>query len=236
MADKNSTYISEFENGTTVDEILSRAAPNGAIDKALSNKDPANWGIGTIVAKGTSDADGCIEGGMYYWGSAAVNTPFGSGNMLVVPRSKSTVQIGFEESNKLFTHIAIRKRVDGVFGPWECINPPMLLGVEYRTTERWTDPNTGKTYPVYVKAVSFGALPNLTGKKVSIDDQNRARAIRVSGVLSNGITIPGTDESQVDNSKPIQCYGYNNNVVIYAPYDASSKTAVVTAWYYKTTD
>lgn len=45
----------------------------------------------------------------------------------------------------------------------EWINPPLELGVEYRTTERYF----GK--PVYVKLVDFGALPNNTSKGVAID-------------------------------------------------------------------
>lgn len=40
------------------------------------------------------------------------------------------------------------------FEPWEWVNPPMELGVEYRTTERFM----GK--PVYKQLVSIGELPN----------------------------------------------------------------------------
>ena len=46
------------------------------------------------------------------------------------------------------------------FGPWEWINPPMKLGVEYRTTERYQ----GK--PVYVKVVDCGNMPNNSKKMV----------------------------------------------------------------------
>ena len=47
-----------------------------------------------------------------------------------------------------------------VGGVVEWFNPPMLIGKEYRTTER----HLGK--PVYVKLVNFGALPNATTKDV----------------------------------------------------------------------
>ena len=57
------------------------------------------------------------------------------------------------------TQVWVERRVlstdDGVtyeYGEWEFINPPMKLGVEYRTTERWN----GK--PVYVKAVKVESL------------------------------------------------------------------------------
>ena len=45
----------------------------------------------------------------------------------------------------------IRLKENGVYSEWEWVNPPMLLGVEYRTTERWN----GK--PVYTSLVNVGA-------------------------------------------------------------------------------
>ena len=48
----------------------------------------------------------------------------------------------------------IRRRRDGdTWFPWEWENPPMVAGVEYRTTERWN----GK--PVYRKAYALGTFP-----------------------------------------------------------------------------
>lgn len=40
-----------------------------------------------------------------------------------------------------------------LIGEWEWVNPPMMVGVEYRTTERWN----GK--PVYAKLDSVSASP-----------------------------------------------------------------------------
>lgn len=51
------------------------------------------------------------------------------------------------------------------FGSWEWVNPPMQLGVEYRTTERYL----GK--PVYIRLEAITALPNnntLTVSKVGV--------------------------------------------------------------------
>lgn len=50
------------------------------------------------------------------------------------------------------------RTVDGVT---EWINPPMAVGVEYRTTERW------QNSAVYVKAVDCGSLPNTDLKAIS---------------------------------------------------------------------
>ena len=47
----------------------------------------------------------------------------------------------------------VRHCVDGVWQPWEWENPPMLAGVEYRTTKRWKDK------VVYQQVLAAGALP-----------------------------------------------------------------------------
>ena len=49
-----------------------------------------------------------------------------------------------------------RDKWDGIWQPWEWVDPPMALDVEYRTTERWN----GKV--VYTKLVNYGGLPNYT--------------------------------------------------------------------------
>ena len=53
--------------------------------------------------------------------------------------------------------VARRMRYSSAIGEWEYENPPMELGVEYRTTERYM----GK--PVYKKLVTTGVLPSATG-------------------------------------------------------------------------
>jgi hypothetical protein len=53
------------------------------------------------------------------------------------------------------------RTIDNGIGEWEWVNPPMIDGYEYRTTERYM----GK--PVYKKLISFGALPNATTSSVS---------------------------------------------------------------------
>lgn len=57
-----------------------------------------------------------------------------------------------------------RNRTANTWQPWEWVNPPLSLGVVYRTTERWN----GKV--VYAKMVDFGMLPNSTSKAMYVDD------------------------------------------------------------------
>lgn len=68
-----------------------------------------------------------------------------------------------------------RGRFGNTWLPWEWINPPLTLGVEYRTTERYL----GK--PVYVKTVDTGALPNATYKEISASFPNANRILSVYG-------------------------------------------------------
>ena len=67
-----------------------------------------------------------------------------------------------------------RNLLDGEWGEWEFSNPPMYLGVEYRTTER----HNGKA--VYAKLVNCGKATN--GAKVTIDGMTSC--VRYVGLIS----------------------------------------------------
>lgn len=49
----------------------------------------------------------------------------------------------------------------GAWGAWEWVNPPMQLGVEYRTTERYF----GK--PVYAQIINCGSMPDIGSEKTT---------------------------------------------------------------------
>lgn len=63
--------------------------------------------------------------------------------------------------------------------PMEYLNPPMELGVEYRTTERYL----GK--PVYVKLINCGNLPNGTTKEVAHGITNLDFMVGAQAIASN---------------------------------------------------
>ena len=67
---------------------------------------------------------------------------------------------------------------NGVWSAFEWVNPPMVLGIEYRTTERWQ----GKA--VYTKLINCEALPSVgTLKRVS-HNEAVTQIVRVSGQLT----------------------------------------------------
>lgn len=133
-----------------------------------------------------------------------------------------------------------RYNVDGTWYPWEWENPPMIPGVEYRTTERYM----GK--PVYAQCVAFGALPNNTDKQVNFDGSGTIKPIRCAGYGH----MPGDDRYETLNSgifptsaRYTTCVWYtalglNNQAGVWVrtDYDASGRNAYFVVHYIKTTD
>lgn len=115
------------------------------------------------------------------------------------------------------------KTTDGGWLPWEFVNPPLVLGVEYRTTERYL----GK--PVYVKVVNCGNLPASGLKNIAHGIAN-CKPICVYGEMSNGNTLPYT----VGTAYSISADGAY--IQIYVTGDLSQHTVKATIKYTKTTD
>lgn len=74
---------------------------------------------------------------------------------------------------------------DGNWQPWEWVNPPTQLGVEYRTTERYN----GK--PVYVQLMNWGRAPAQGTMKAVTMPENSANQQLVWALLTYyGIAFP----------------------------------------------
>lgn len=112
---------------------------------------------------------------------------------------------------------------------WEWVNPPMELGVEYRTTERWM----GK--PVYVKVVDCGTLPNNDSKTVSTGVSGYFRPVEIEArrpidgggqVVQRLPIISGNDVLAIG-------FMYGSGVRIVTTSDMSAYTAIATVKYTK---
>lgn len=124
---------------------------------------------------------------------------------------------------------------DTSWQPWEWVNPPMELGVEYRTTERY------KGKPVYVKLVNFGALPNTTTKRVDPNITNFSELVdmRVIIAVSDGsyhinMSFDGDTSGTVNNRTWFKLSV--GGIAIKTFIDQSADSAIVTLKYTKTTD
>ena len=125
--------------------------------------------------------------------------------------------------------IVARRMIYGSkIGAWEYVNPPMQLGVEYRTTERYL----GK--PVYCKVVDFGTAPNNDTKNVSLSGMN---IDKVCGAIFHYYVI-SSDENGVMTSHPnFTGFLVSNSVIqIRTNTDKTDTKFYVTIKYTKTTD
>ena len=134
---------------------------------ALSNKAPSGYGLGTFGPV-ISDLNTATKSGFYTIAGTYQNGPadIGAGfsPLLVLSGSEGnrSAQVYYGINASYHGCIATRYYSNGpqAWSPWEWINPPMQIGVEYRTAER----HNGK--PVYMQLVSCGALEAETMKTV----------------------------------------------------------------------
>lgn len=191
------------------------------IDTALQKKAPAGYGLGKNSGMSITDGDEAVYGGNYYWGNTTQNLPFSYGFMGITVRADgSLIQTAYSEAYPGCS--AQRKCTDGTFGEWEWVNPPMILGVEYRTTERYQ----GK--PVYVKIVDFGALPANSKKVVAHGIDNLGYVLDYSGSAGYWVvsSIPWISNIEFTNT----------NIEITTNADEGAYVARIILKYFKETD
>ena len=220
---------------------------------ALSNKAPAGHGLGERSEELTSDDDlnTIWQNGWYRWGSSSPqNAPKmtseigGSGYIFARVTNYDTQNVLQEywSLNQDAQNQARRICRNGVWGPLEWINPPMKLGAEYRTAERYN----GK--PVYMMALDFtGPLANSDGVQVMISDMPKAatKVIWSNVVIENTASGERAQLPSVDETGKVTAYvytraeeGYDGLILgIMSTTDMSGWTApVFVVKYIKTTD
>lgn len=120
---------------------------------------------------------------------------------------------------------------DSIWMPFEWVNPPLDLGVEYRTTERYQ----GK--PVYVKLVDLGAMPNNSEKLVEYAGGDATtRTIEAHGVMSGGFAIPGCTGLSGYPDQVMDVITTNTQVGVITHVDRSAHTAQIVVKYWRTSD
>ena len=82
-------------------------------------------------------------------------------------------------------NVALRRvKESDTWYPWEWVNPPMKLGVEYRTTERYLDK------PVYTQIIDCGSMPDIGSEKtISITAFNVDVVTFISGWCTHYGTV-----------------------------------------------
>lgn len=139
---------------------------NVSLDVLLEGKAPAGFGLGEIRGKNIKNVDlnTIFENGWYSYNGkgSLVNGPDGYdnlGNYAILEVSTSPYNNGPMTCIQRFTFGAgglegyqCQRAYNGsTWLPWCWINPPMIIGREYRTMEQWNN------NPVYAMLINCGA-------------------------------------------------------------------------------
>ena len=145
------------------------------LDTALQNKAPAGYGLGgqSKFISSSDDLNDAVYDGWYCFEAPPINAPLldgvnaiGYSSMLVsnrIPSLYVTQEIFCYNSWEAHNCVLRRCRINGEWKPWEWVDPPMIPGIEYRTTERWNGA------PVYAQLFDCSPLPNATTKVFPVE-------------------------------------------------------------------
>lgn len=194
--------------------------------RGAESLNPGRFGLGT-PAQLRASANDCKLSGWYMTAFNVPNAPDGDGGYWLIRVDGrddavlyQTAYANRQNSGVPNSVICRRYYVNSEWSPWEYITPPMQLGVEYRTTERYN----GK--PVYVKAVNCGML--VGDKSVEHGVANMKACIEVNGCAGpqNLVGNASTGSITVDSSVI--------KTVVYS--DIPHEDSIVIIKYTKTTD
>lgn len=158
------------------------------IEQGIANSAPGGFGLGGGSKMLTPDDDlnNIWEDGWYTWDGALKNAPTVGGSLIpycsmqVINKGSS---YNMHQIARTFEGYEIRRYYDGAtktWSEWAWANPPMMAGVEYRTTEFYL----GK--PVYTKVVDCGNLPDGTTAEVAHGIANVGIVVGAQAIASNG--------------------------------------------------
>lgn len=174
---------------------------------------PHGFGLGNVAAL-VSDLNQARACGWYY-GVNVANSPLG--NLVLVEVCCHQLAAWTKQSlwyldagNEWHSQCVRYSKHTGDWTEWEWVNPPMVLGVEYRTTKR----HKGK--PVYALMLPGGTLAGKSSFSISLSGRNIAEF--ADGRYAYGDSIPTVhDMPGWGITSDIWCkfhssaiYGYNN--------------------------
>lgn len=217
---KGSIGLGNVDNTSDLDKPISNATQT-----ALNGKAPAGFGLGGNIVDVSSANDITATG----WYRADANTPNTWWWYInhIQHWNGDAEQLAFSYNDPT-RPIAIRNKLNHAWQEWEWVNPPMQVGVEYRTTERFN----GK--PVYVICLDFGTLPNNDYKDAAFGSKTDVDyVISCEGSTADGLHIPYIT---VDGQRSVYIATGTYYVQIRTNSDRSYTTAMILVKYTKKTD
>ena len=231
--------IRDTSGSVRYDEAQSLSDAQKAQARGNINAAPGGFGIGE-TPKYIADANDAVKNGRYAIDESTLNLPGSTGSLWdytyldVYAGSRPDVYIKqtITSPYQVWHQCEVTRcfySVRGGWQPWEWINPPMELGVEYRTTERYF----GK--PVYAKLVDCGTIPAQGTNKTIVFSPDEINGIVSIGAYSpmRGTTLPYYDANGVRYS-----IAGNGNTIMIWNYSESQLDTNVNALikYIKTAD
>ena len=200
------------------------------IEQGIADSAPGGFGLGELTGRTANSFSDITGYGFYRVPSESGFAPDTSSNWGAIYIG-ANLSYGTLVYARLGALMAVRSVSGGEVGPIEWINPPMNLGVEYRTTERYL----GK--PVYVKLVDCG-LPQTNATWATAHGisavKNIISATAQSGCyIANGI-FKGSEGLDGD-SMTIATDPINIHISTYG-YWSTSEHAIALLKYTKSTD
>lgn len=174
-----------------------RLIPSSAVGAA-----PAGYGLGENKPRFSEDLNTEIYNGYFRVQSTTANAPYSHsvGHVRAYNPTETVQNI----CNTINGYEIVRRTTDGVNWITEYVNPPMVPGVEYRTTERCN----GKA--VYAQMMDFGYLPNNSAKSTRITTPNNTKSA-VVGVGGYFISDSGTTGGELLGLREV--VGHNTSVL-----------------------
>lgn len=239
-ANTASGYVAQAKASAEEAKMWAKASQNVAegdfatraeLEAVAAGAAPAGYGLGANAPYAVDMNNAVINGWYRCGGSVTKNYPLlfpGAGGaygvLFVQTRDGSVYQ-----EVRYYNYVAHRyyNGNTGEWSEWEYVNPPMQVGTEYRTTERYM----GK--PVYTKVLNFGVLPNATEKKLGHGVANIDTLFLFTAVAKSG-----TESVTVNNAWFVDhCYANASEIAIKTNYDMSLwGNCYCTLKYTKTTD
>lgn len=249
LSQSGSTTTLSVPTDAVPTEDSTKPVQSGGVLAALSNKAPAGFGFGDAVQSiETTSAEESYETYCAKVDAVLGEMPDKTARLVrayppaVYGKAGTTVSLLYKSdanyavlSNigsadtalcrwRMFKQPYPSSSSPSVWMPFEWERPPMQLGVEYRTTERYN------SKPVYKKAINTGALSAGTSKSVAHGVQNIGLRLSALYGLNNGgdnlVSNPGITGILVDGS----------NITITTAAGFSTSNSWVVIAYTKTTD
>jgi len=210
-----------------IPHLLNRENPHG-VTAAQAGAALAGFGLGETLSR----ADNWNAGFYNAFSRSNQNSPDGKWwyglTCREQTRTGTTTEIAFSvDSGNLVFEARRSRNSASVWGQWEYVNPPMLEGVEYRTTERFN----GR--PVYAQLFNCGTLPNASYKEYIVTEATKSNIIdvvRFDGYLEHNGDY--SDKIPISNCKSLNIVFYGDNRFrITTTTNESSYDATVVVYY-----